>query len=90
MIGIEFESAKNQANIAKHGIDLASAEQFEFDTALVKVDARQSYGEIRHVALGYIEERLHVLVFTKRGSRVRVISLQKANKREERAYGESA
>ena len=51
---------------------------------------RKSYGELRHVAIGYIHGRLHVLVFTKRGQTVRVISLRKANKREERAYRENA
>ena len=87
---IEFDPAKNEANIAKHGINMASAEHFEFDTALVRVDTRNPYGEIRHVAIGYIAERLHVLVFTKRGPTVRVISLRKANKREEREYSEIA
>ena len=90
MVRIEFDPAKNEANIAKHGVDMASGEQFEFDTALVTVDTRQSYGEIRHVATGYIKGRLHVLVFTKRGPNVRMISLRKANRREEREYSESA
>jgi uncharacterized protein len=58
--------------------------------ALVRVDMRHAYGELRHVAIGYIETRLYVLVFTKRSSKVRVISLRKANKREERKYIESA
>lgn len=90
MISIEFDPAKNEANIAKHGVDMALGEEFEFDTALVTVDRRQIYGEIWHVATGYIKGRLHVLVFTKRGPKVRVISLRKANKREERGYSESA
>jgi uncharacterized protein len=83
---IEFDPAKNRANIAKHGLDLALAEAFEFDTAVFSVDARQEYGETRNIALGYITGRLHVLIFTKRRAAVRVISLRKANKREERAY----
>ena len=86
MICIEFDTAKNEANIAKHGVDMALTERFEFDTALVKVDSRHGYGEVRYVALGYIEERLHVLIFTKRGLALRVISLRKANTREERTY----
>ena len=90
MVWIEFDPAKKEANIAKHGVDMASAEQFEFDTALVTVDTGQSYGEIRYIAIGYVKERLHVLAFTKRGLKVRVISLRKANKREERAYRENA
>jgi uncharacterized protein len=83
---IEFYGPKNKANIAKHGTDLALAAAFEFDTAIFSIDTRKGYGEIRHIAIGYITGRLHVLVFNKRGQNVRAISLRKANKREERAY----
>jgi uncharacterized protein len=85
-VRIEFDAAKNEANLAKHGIDMASATQFDFDTAMVTSDARKSYGEARNIAVGYIGGRLHVLIFTKRGDVVRVISLRKANRREERTY----
>ena len=83
---IEFDGPKNEANIAKHGVDLASAAAFEFDTAIFSVDTRKDYGETRNVAIGYITRRLHVLVFNKRGQTVRVISLRRANQREERTY----
>ncbi len=86
MVRIEFDPDKNEANIAKHGIDMALVADFEFDTAVVAVDSRKSYGETRNIALGYIDARLHVLVFTKRGQTVRVISLRKANEREAKAY----
>jgi uncharacterized DUF497 family protein len=36
--------------------------------------------------LGYIDGLLHAAVITPRGDRIRVISLRRANKREERAY----
>jgi len=42
--------------------------------------------EERFIALGLIGERLHSLVFTVRGNAVRVISLRKANRREELGY----
>jgi uncharacterized DUF497 family protein len=90
MVSIDFDREKNEANIAKHGIDMASAERFDFETALVRVDTRHPYSEVRQVAIGYIGARLHVLVFTKRGSKVRVISLRRANKREGREYSDSA
>lgn len=86
MVRFEFDKAKNEANIAKHGVDMASVAEFEFDSAVVRVDARKGYGETRSIAIGYIAGRLHVLVFTKRGQTIRVISLRKANRREARAY----
>jgi uncharacterized DUF497 family protein len=83
---IEFDSDKNKANIAKHGVDMAAAADFDFDTAKTWLDTRQNYGEDRTVALGFIAARLHVLVFTMRGRTVRAISLRKANHKERKAY----
>jgi hypothetical protein len=75
---IEFDNAKNVANIAKHGVDMGNAIDFDFETAKTSPDTRQNYGEDRIIALGSIAHRLHVLVFTMRGQTLRVISLRKA------------
>ena len=40
------------------------AEGFDWETAVVKVDSRQAYGEPRLAATGSIGDRLHVMVFT--------------------------
>jgi uncharacterized DUF497 family protein len=42
------------------------------------------------VALGKIGSRLHVMVFTRRAGKVRIISLRKANNREMWRYEEFA
>jgi uncharacterized DUF497 family protein len=44
------------------------------------------YGEPRVVSAGYISGRLHLVVWTARGDIKRIISLRKANDREEKAY----
>jgi hypothetical protein len=49
-------------------------------------DTRNDYGEPRFQALGFIEGRLHMLVFTPRVDETHVISLRKANKREVKRY----
>lgn len=85
---IEFNPAKNQANIAKHGVDMAQAEEFEFETAIIGIDNRKDYAETRYRAIGYITGRLHVLIFTLKGSVLRVISLRKANRREQQRYAQ--
>lgn len=84
----EFDAIKNESNCAKHGIDLSRAEEFDFDTALFMVDDRKDYGEKRYIAYGYIGSRVHAIVFTKRGQTVRVISLRKANEREQEVFNE--
>lgn len=87
---IEFDPAKNAVNRRKHRLDLADAAGFEFETALIVEDDRYDYGETRWQALGFIDSRLHMLVFTVRGTRVRAISLRKANDRECAYYEKQA
>ena len=83
---IGFDPAKNKLNIARHGVEIALAESFEIETALIEIDDRHDYGEIRYIAIGYLAERLHVMVFTIRDQTMRVISLRKANRKERERY----
>ena len=85
----EFDPPKDQSNLGKHGLSLADAEGFEWDTAVVREDTRKPYAEPRFEATGYIGNRLHVMVFCLRTDAVRVISLRKANKREEKSYAKT-
>ncbi len=62
----EWDEGKRAANIAKHGTDFILAERFDWATAIETVDNRCEYGEERWVALGFIDNRLHVLVYTSR------------------------
>ena len=82
----EFDPAKDESNMDKHGLSLADADGFEWETAVVRDDARKRYAEPRFEATGLIGIRLHVLVFCIRADVVRVISLRKANSREVKRY----
>jgi uncharacterized protein len=86
---IDFDPAKDQANIEKHGCSLALAEGLEWDEAYIAVDSRFDYGEERGIAFGYIGRRLYICIFTDREPVRRIISLRKANDREERAYAKA-
>lgn len=86
---ITFGPAKDAANIAKHGVSLAAAADFEWDTALIAEDTRNAYNETRYIVSGLIANRLHVLVFVVRNNQVRAISLRKANKREVAKYDQA-
>ncbi|MBB3016541.1 BrnT family toxin [Cupriavidus alkaliphilus] len=85
---IEFDPAKDRANQAKHGISLAAAESFEWDCAVIDPDTRFEYAEERFQGLGLIGNRVHMVVFTVRGDSIRIISLRRANKREEKRYAD--
>jgi hypothetical protein len=53
-----WDEGKRQANLDKHGVDFAAAEQSVWETALVGEDRRADYGERREVAVGFIGPHL--------------------------------
>lgn len=85
----EFDPGKYEINQAKRGVSFDEVHGFEWETAVVKQDTRKRYEESRFEAKGYIGQRLHVLVFCLRTDAVRVISLRKANMREEKMYAKT-
>lgn len=85
-MNFEWDGKKCAANIAKHGVDFTEAEKFDWATAIETQDTRFDYDEVRWVALGYIRKRLHVLIYTKRLGKIRLISLRRANNREKDFY----
>lgn len=84
----DWDEDKRWLNIRNHGIDFAAVYDFEWDTAVTLIDDREDYGEMREVAIGFIGDVLHVLVYTERDQQIRVISLRKANRQERRRYGQ--
>ena len=84
-----WDGAKRRSNLAKHGVDLAIAERFDFVTAIIIEDDSEAYGERREVAIGWIDDALYVYVYTMRGEEDHAISLRKANPKERRRYAES-
>lgn len=87
-VRVEFDPVKDDVNRAKHGVSLQAATGFDWDTALEREDDRFDYGEVRCVAIGLIDARLYVMVFTEGSDDevVRIISLRPAEKHETRFY----
>ena len=83
----EWDAGKRQANLAKHGVDFADMDAFEWDTAALDVD--EDHAESRWIAIGFIGAVLYFVVFTERGDNIRIISLRKATRREARNYVEN-
>lgn len=86
---IEFDPAKDAGNQAKHGVSLALAQMLEWDSALVWVDERYEYGELRMIALAPETRVLYYVAFIDRGAVRRIISLRRATRREVKHYVES-
>ncbi|MGE3510896.1 MAG: BrnT family toxin [Vicinamibacterales bacterium] len=87
---LEFDDAKSARNVKERGIGFERFADMDLTRALSREDTRAEYGERRITLLGPIDERLHVAVITYRGDRVRVISLRRANRREERMYAKES
>jgi uncharacterized DUF497 family protein len=81
---IEFDPAKNARSIAERGLSFTLVTEFDWTTARTIQSDR--HGEDRHMAMGKIGGRVHVLVYTQRGQNLRVISLRRANGREVKRY----
>lgn len=86
---IEFDPAKDKENRSKHGVSLAVATELDWDAALVWVDGRFEYGEIRMIALAPETDTLYYVAFIERGDIRRVISLRRATRREVKHYVEN-
>ena len=82
----EWDEAKNQANMAKHGIDFDDAIGIFNHRIVEYVDNRRHYGEIRTRVIGVLGERELAIVYTMRGEVRRIISARRARRDERRAY----
>lgn len=85
----EWDEVKDAANRAKHGVSLGDVVYFEWQAAQEQPDFRFDYAELRIEAVAPLKGRLHVCIFTMRDGIHRIISLRKANPREERRYDQT-
>ena len=83
---ISYDPNKSAGNISKGRTSFEKVHDFDFSCAMVVEDTRYAYPERRFQALSYIDDRLHMLVFSPIEGGIRVISLRKANPREVRRY----
>jgi uncharacterized protein len=83
---IEFDPAKNAANMERRGLSFTLVEALDWSAAIILEDVRRDYGERRFRVFGLIGTSLHTMIFTPRGEKVRVISLRKANRAERMKY----
>jgi uncharacterized DUF497 family protein len=86
---VEFDPAKDEANVSRHGVSLALARRLDWDSALVWVDKRFDYDEVRMIALAPEADALYYVAFVDRGAVRRIISLRRANRREVKHYVEN-
>jgi uncharacterized DUF497 family protein len=83
---ITFDPAKRERTLRERGLDFASAAEVFVGHTYDRVDDRNDYGEVRVITVGLLADRMVVLVWTQRGDARHVISMRKANDREQARY----
>lgn len=85
----EWDDAKAESNWRKHGLSFQTAALAFEDSRVLEVDAsRMSDGEICTKAIALIDGYFVCVLFTLRGRTRRLISVRRANPKEEKLYGD--
>lgn len=81
----EFDEAKSQANLDKHGIDFVAAQELWKDPLLLEIRTK-SEDEQRFLLIGMIGEKHWSAIVTYRNARIRLISVRRSRKKEVELY----
>jgi uncharacterized protein len=84
---ISFDPVKRATILETRGLDMADAAKVFYGPNVTFQDDRVDYGETRHITFGYLGGRIVFLAWTLRGDVYRIISMRKANEREQQLYG---
>lgn len=85
---LTYDSAKRNATLEARGMNFDDAAAvFQGDT-LDMVDDRADYGEERVITVGCLAGRMVIVVWTQRGEARHIISMRKANEREEKRFAQ--
>lgn len=86
----EWDEEKARENFKKHKVSFEEAKTIFNDPFSTTIpDPQHSIGENHYIDIGFSSNnRTLIVVYTERGSNIRIISSRKANKTERRKYGE--
>ena len=83
---ITFNPAKRQAALDKRGLNFADASIVFAGATMTVQDMRRDYGEVRFQTIGFLADRMVMVVWTPRSETRHVISMRKCNDREKKIY----
>ena len=86
-MAISYDPAKRDETLKERGLDFADAEEVFASLLTENPDDRFDHGEERFITVGFLGGRMVVLVWTPRGDDRHIISMRKANGKEQRRYG---
>jgi uncharacterized protein len=77
---------KRKLNMKKHGIDFIDAPMIFSGITLTIEDDRYDYVDVRFVTFGVLHGRVVSVIHTETEDTIRIISIRKATKNEEKEY----
>ena len=77
-----WDEPKSEECLALRGFDFAYAARLFDGQAFERIDGRHDYGEVRIQALGQIDGKAFVVVYTQRGETKHIISARRARQKE--------
>lgn len=83
---IEFDPAKRDWTLTERGLDFARAVEVFASIHYTIEDAREDYSETRYITVGKLDGRMVIMIWTPRGEARRIISMRKANEREQKHH----
>ncbi len=84
-MSFEFDPAKSESNLAKHGIDFVAAQALWDDPDLLEIPAK-TIDEPRFLVVGRIDEKHWAGIITYREGNIRIISVRRARIKEVEIY----
>ena len=83
---ISFDPAKRKTTLALRGLDFADAARIFEGPIYETEDDRFDYPERRYSTIGLLDGRMVVIIWTETEKGRRIISMRKANEREQAKY----
>ena len=83
---IRFGPAKRLRSLEQRGLDFLDAESLFAGQTIEVPDRRRDYGEVRIDCNGWLRDRAVIVVYTERNRIRHIISMRKANEREQRRF----
>ena len=87
MVKITYDPAKREATLEARGLDFDHVLLVFDGPTIDSLDERFDYGELRKVTVGLLVGRMVIVVWTPRDDARHIISMRKANAREQRRFG---
>ena len=81
-----WDETKRRENLRKHGFDFIDSPTVFAGPTFTIEDDRFAYGERRFITLGLLRGQVVVIAHTERNDEVRILSMRKGTKREQRRF----